>query len=102
MSFTLTMKSTAPPPIPSYLLGVELLDHRLKSLLRPPTAPAEPTQAECEMLVQETSSTGGRTDEHTSVHTEHTGKQRGYSLIMSTCGRPQLKELSDWSTEGCR
>lgn len=49
----------------SYLLSAELLHHRLKSLLSPPTAPAETAQTECKQPVQENiGSTHKRTREH--------------------------------------
>lgn len=89
----------------SYLLGVELLDHRLQCFVSPPAVPAKTTRAKCRKTVQETSdNVAHRNQEKKGIGINRTqsGRRKGYSLIISTWGRPQLKEASDWSTVGCR
>lgn len=55
----------------SHLLRVELLDHRLKSLLGPPTAPAETSLTEGDGLIKENE------ESHTFTSTRsHTGTKR--------------------------
>lgn len=52
----------------SYLLGVELLHHRLKSLLSFMTAPAKTTLTVCERVVKENEKL--HIHEHKHIHTD--------------------------------